>query len=405
MHFVFAFLVVAASLGSIVTTIQVALTWLFQKGRLPMRHQEMRELPAGFQQADSFRPLPFVSILKPVCGLDDELEENLASFASLEGIRHEILLSVADPFDPAVEVIHRILERFPHAPFRLVTGGAPSLESGNRKVARLIAAAPYARGEVLLISDSNVRVLPSDVMRMMEPFRDPRVGCVSSLFAGCRSRTLGASIEALHLLSFVVPGAVTAAAVAVPCVVGKSMAVSRTALEAIGGFERFAGLLAEDQAMGLAVRGAGFGVVLSPVVVRNVIVSRTLARALDRQIRWNKIRYAFSRTAYAAEILVNPLPLMLLASITGVVAGVQPGVMMLPLLICILRMAQVAILAMATGVTLTTADLLRVPLLDLLMFGGQFVPFMSDRVNWRGHELRIGPQTMLMTEERLPLVA
>ncbi|MCU1244476.1 MAG: family glycosyltransferase, partial [Acidobacteria bacterium] len=100
--------------------------------------------------------------------------------------------------------------------------------------------------------------------------------------------------------------AVLAAAAGVPCVVGKSMALTRRAHDAIGGFARFRHILAEDQVTGLAVREAGFEVALSPIVVHNVVIHRTLRRAVDLQVRWTEIRFAFSRPLYAAELLLNP---------------------------------------------------------------------------------------------------
>src|SRR5207244_1073629 len=137
------------------------------------------------------------------------------------------------------------------------------------------------------ISDANVRVEPDAVAETVAMFGGD-VGCVSNLFVGAGAASFGATIESLHLLSFVAPGAILAAAAGVPCVVGKSMAISRRALRDIGGFVRFANVLAEDQAIGLAVREAGYRVALSPCVVRNVVIGRTLRRALERQIRWNK---------------------------------------------------------------------------------------------------------------------
>ena len=165
------------------------------------------------------------------------------------------------------------------------------------------------------------------------------------------------------------------------------MAISRRALEAIGGFRAFHRVLAEDQAIALAVARAGYAVRLSPVVVRNVVVRRTLRRALDRQIRWNKIRYAFSKVTYSAEVLVNPLPFALLAAALGMI--------WLPAVTLLLRIAQVALLSRATGARLG-ARVLLVPLLDLLQFGAHFVPYADDRVTWRGYQARIGPNTLLV---------
>jgi ceramide glucosyltransferase len=186
-----------------------------------------------------------------------------------------------------------------------------------------------------------------------------------------------------------VPGNVVAAFARVPCVVGKSMAISRQALRAIGGFEPFAGVLAEDQAIGLAVRHAGYQVVLSPLVVRNVVVRRTLGRALDRQIRWNKIRYAFSKGTYSTEFLVNPLPFAITAALFGAPLSI-------PLLIVALRIAQVALVGAATSAPMRFRELLLVPLLDLLQFSAQFVPYLDDRVTWRGYSARLGPNTVLL---------
>ena len=373
-------LTILTAIGLVLTTLQTVLTAVFRGRRF---FGEGLRGQAG--QRHSFPPA--VSILKPVCGLEDELEQNLESFTRLRGVEYEVLISIADPRDPALPVVRRVMERFPH--FRLIIGGDPQLETGNRKVARLIAAARHARGEILFISDANVRIEPGVVVETIGAFRDPSAGCVSNLFTGAGAQSFGATIESLHLLSFVVPGNVLASFARVPCVVGKSMAISRQALDAIGGFERFARVLAEDQAIGLAVREAGYRVLLSPVVVRNIVVKRSLKRALDRQIRWNKIRYAFSRAMYSSEFLLHPFAWSLLAAVCG-------GPPLLPLLVAVLRISQIALLAIVADAPVRGRDLLAVPLLDVLQFCAQFVPYVDNRVTWRGYTARLGPNTELI---------
>lgn len=369
-------LTLVAVAGAIITTAQALLTAIFRRARRPF---------AGALPAQGSRPDDsFVSILKPVCGLDDELEENLLSFVSLRGVEYEVILSVEEQGDPALPILKTAVRDHPDV-FRLVIGGGSRRGVVNRKVERLVAAARVAKGPILFISDSNVRIGPDDVANTVAAFSDPRTGCVSNLFTGAGAETLGATVESLHLLSFVAGGTVLAASTGVPCVVGKSMAISREALLAIGGFEAFRNVLAEDQAIGLAVRQAGFEVVVSPVVVRNVIIRRTIRRAVDRQIRWNKIRYAFSHQLYVAELLLNPLPLAVLAMSIG-------GPPALPLIIVLLRMGQVAIIRRAMS---AAAPLWAVPLLDMLMFYAWFIPFFSNRVTWRGYEARIGKNTEL----------
>lgn len=385
-------LAIVAAVGVAISSLQTVLTLLFRRRRGFFGgglHEQAG--PTRFPQAGSRRP--FISILKPVCGLEDELRENLLSFVDLHGVDYEVILSVADPDDPAIAVIDEVMKN--GGPFRLVVGGEPRFERMNRKVARLIEAERHARGEILFISDANVRVEPHIIATTVDAFRG-RVGCVSNLFTGTGASSFGATIESLHLLSFVVPGSVLAAFAGVPCVVGKSMAISRRALRATGGFAAFADVLAEDQAIGLAVRNAGFDVVVSPEIARNVVVHRTVRRALDRQIRWNKIRFAFSKWTYSAEFLTNPLPF---AIATAVVAGASThsvAPFALVPIVAGLRTLQVAGLAFATRARLTPAQLCAVPILDVLQFGAQFVPYFSDRVTWRGYTARIGPSTRLV---------
>jgi ceramide glucosyltransferase len=359
-----------ALIATLLTAFQVLLVLRFRRG----------PGPAGE------RP-ELVSILKPVCGLDDELEENLLSFADLRGIRHEVIVSAEETDDPALEVVRRVMRKRPDAPFRIVVDGGSRSGVVNRKVERLIAAARVASGDVFFISDSNVRVGPDDLARTLEALDDRRVGCVSNVFTGSGARTLGATVESLHLLSFVAPGAILAAFVRTPCVVGKSMAITRRALDAIGGFERFRRVLAEDQAIGLAVRDAGMEVALSSVVVRNVVVGRSLRRAIDRQVRWNKIRYSFSHSLYCAEVFLNPLPFALAA------AFVAPALL---LLVLAARYLQVALLDRALGAGLSWRQIAMVPLLDASMFLAWFVPFFSNEVIGRGYRARIGKGTEMI---------
>src|SRR5882724_5774992 len=158
--------------GTIATTVQAFLTWRFRRNGRPFG--------AGLSGPQA----AFVSILKPVCGLDDELEENLVSFTRLRGIRHEVIVSAEEWDDPAVEIVQRVMRDYPSAPFRLVVDAGSRVGVVNRKVERLIAAERAASGDILLISDSNVRVEPDDLATTLAAFDDPRVGLVSNLFTG-----------------------------------------------------------------------------------------------------------------------------------------------------------------------------------------------------------------------------
>ncbi len=393
--------------GLVITTLPVFLLSRLKRSPRPFRRgpRARADRPSS-PLAASTAARPRLSIIKPLRGLDDGLEENLASFAGLRGVDYEVVLSVADPKDPALDAISRVRARFPEAPFVLVVGGAPAGRIGNPKVERLAAAARVARGEIFLVSDSNVRVDPDDVAHTVALFDDPAIGCVSNLFVGSGARDFGALVESLHLLTFVVPGNVLAAWNGTPCVVGKSMALPRHVHDLIGGFAAFGEFLAEDQAIGLAVRDAGYRVVLSPVVVANVIERRTLRRALDRQVRWGKIRYAFSKSLFAGELLMNPFPIALLAALLAVPGG-SPwagAVSSLALVSLLLRILQASFLGRISGTPLGPAELLAMPLKDVLQLATQAIPFVSREVVWHGHRARIGKRTVLVEVERPALL-
>ncbi len=387
-----------AAIGAVLTTVQAGLVVRLLGRKRPFAPGRHEPAANGSRPAAFTTTSPRVSILKPLSGLDDGLEENLVSFARLTGVAYEVILSAKCEDDPAVAVARRAMARFPEAPFRLVAGGGTGIALSNPKVERLVAAAHVARGEILFVSDSNVRIEPGDVAATVAAFDDPAVGCVSNVFTGSGARSFGAVIESLHLLTFVLPGTVLADAGGVACVVGKSMALTRAAHDAIGGFAAFTHVLAEDQAIGCAVKAAGFRIALSTVVVRNVTVTRPLGRALDRQARWGKIRYSFSKLTYTGELLLNPLPFSLLAC--GGTALGPSGLPPLPFAaagaILLLRLAQGFVLARAARADLAPAQLLLLPVKDVFQLATQVVPYFSREVDWHGHRARVGPLTRLL---------
>ena len=379
-------LTACAATGIVVCTLQTFLTV-----RL-FRSRPRRVCPADAPPAQS----PLISILKPVSGLEDSLRENLESFARLRGVRYELIISIADDDDPAIGVVKPALEAFPKGVARLIVGRGR--RTANPKIERLIAAAAVARGDIFFISDSNVRVSPDDIARTVSEFNDPNVGCVSNIFIGEGARTLGALVESLYLLIFVVPGNVLAAWAEVPCVVGKSMALTRRLCEKLGGFEAFGQMLAEDQSIAVATKEAGYKVALSPIVVRNVIEKRSVRQAIQRQVRWGKLRFSFSKLVYSSEFLVNPFPMALLACMTSrlFVPRYFAALVAGTIFAFAHRLIQSTLLMYSSRTSITKLALILVPLQDLIQFASQVVPYVSKEVNWRGFRTRLGPNSLIL---------
>jgi ceramide glucosyltransferase len=152
---------------------------------------------------------PPVTIFKPLKGIDEDLEENLRSFFRLDYPRYQLVFGVADPADPAVAVVQKLLREFPDRDARLVAG-CPTFGL-NPKVENLAGMYRHRKYETILISDSNVRVRPSYLRETACYLADPAVGLVSNLFAGTGEDRLGAALENLQLNGFIAGGVALAA--------------------------------------------------------------------------------------------------------------------------------------------------------------------------------------------------
>jgi ceramide glucosyltransferase len=324
---------------------------------------------------------PRVTILKPLAGCDDDLEANLESFAAIDYPSFEILLGVASPTDPALAVAARFVARHPRIEARLVVTDPDA--ATNPKVAQLAGLERSATGEVLVISDSNVRVSPGYLWSLVAELGDERVGMVTSLFAGTGERTLGAALENLQLCASTQPGLVAMNAVIErPLTVGKSMAVRRRDLARVGGFLSVGEVLAEDHALGRRFLDGGFGVRTSLELVENRNIGCSVTRTIERHTRWSKIRRALFPAGFVTEPLLNPI---LVASFGWVLSPCKMTAAMLGIACCLQTVIALFAVRLLRGHWLSwrylPLEIVRsyMALLCWLRACG------SRRIEWRGH--------------------
>jgi ceramide glucosyltransferase len=336
---------------------------------------------------------PRVSILKPLAGIDDELAENLASFAELDYPDYEIILGVASREDPAFDVARRFAQKVPRA--RLIVTNPD--DATNPKVAQLLSLERAATGAIVVISDSNVRVTPSYLDPLIAELSQPGVAVASSVIAGTGEQSLGAALENLQLGALIAPGVVASAYLAGRAItVGKSMAMWREPLHRIGGLTRVAHLLSEDHMLGRAFAQAGFKVRVSLTPVANLNVACSLRRTIERHTRWAKLRRSIAPVGFVLEPILSPIVIATIACLA------------LPTKLLFLSFLACVVLQTLSAIAMTRVLRGRAPRwywapLELVRSYVLFFCWLracaSRRVSWRGHDFELARGSAIIPAE------
>jgi ceramide glucosyltransferase len=330
---------------------------------------------------------PAISILKPLHGDEPRLLENLASALDQDyPAQIEMICGVASAADPAIAVVQRLRIDRPQADLRLIVD--PRRWGANRKVSNLANIAAHARHDMIVLADSDMAV-PRDYLTILAAALDrPGVGAVTCLYrgrgdAGFWSRLTALGID-LHFLPATLIGRATR--LGHPCM-GSTIALRRTTLDEIGGFARFADTLADDHALGAAVRACGAAVTIPDMILVHGC-SETSFRALLRQeLRWNATIAGIDPAGYAGSVVLHPFAL---AAIAWVIGGGSPALAVL----CLGFVARAAV-AVRLGMKQAHPREIRpsialIPLRDLLSFALFLGAFAVRSVDWRGTGIKLG---------------
>lgn len=340
---------------------------------------------------------PRISVLKPLCGVDDALAANIDAFAALAYPAFEVLLGVKDTADAAWPVAVAAARRHPGRVRAILQRGEPGL---NPKVNQLVTLAAAARGEILVVSDSNVRPPDGYLDEIAAGFEDESVGLVTHLISSSGEETWGSTFDALHLATAIGPGVVGAKIVlGKSIVVGKSMAVRRRDLDGVGGFERVKDVLAEDYVFGRLVEDElAKTVTIARSPIFQVTERRSVAEFVARYLRWSVIhRKSVPAPLYLGELLLNPVAL------AAVGVGVAPSTAGLALFGAVAA-AKVLVDAAAAGrlraEPFSGGTYLAIPVKDLLVGLAWAGGLLRSRVRWRGRRYRVLPGTRLLADDR-----
>jgi ceramide glucosyltransferase len=326
--------------------------------------------------------LPPVSILKPLKGIDPQIWEAFCSHCEQDYPEFQLIFGVSDPDDPAIALVRKLQQKYPKRQIDLLVCRRDL--GTNRKLSTLAQMLPAARHEMLLVNDSDIRVAPDYLRRVIAPLSDASVGMVTCLYRGIASPTLGSKLEALGISTDFIPGVLSARLIekGLHFGLGSTLAFRRSDLQAIGGFEAMLDYLADDYELGHRIAALGKRVELSEVVVETFLPAYTLRQFVDHQLRWARSVRGARSWGYAGLLLTFGLPWALLTLLAA--RGAAWAWSLLAVTV-VARLAVGLTAAVAVpGDDQATHDLFLVPVRDLIAPIIWAMGLVGNRISWRG---------------------
>jgi ceramide glucosyltransferase len=316
-----------------------------------------------------------ISVLKPLSGADQGLEGNLRSFFIQDHPNFELLFAVREASDPAVQVVEALRHEFPARAVRLIVTGEPPYP--NAKVFSLDRMLSEAQHDLLVMSDSDIRVKAGFLRAIAAEFNDPHVALATCPYRATAGRSFWSQLEAEGMNTEFLAGLLVARLVeGVKFAVGPTIAARKSALEAIGGFGVLKDYLAEDFVMGKFAAEAGYGVILSRNIVQHHIGSESLRANASHRLRWVRSTRRSRPLGYLGQLFTHTL------SIAALILPFRPS--WWPAILAAVGFRAVAAWATCSWVLLTRPRWGLLIVQDILGFGFWLAGFVGNTIHWRG---------------------
>ena len=344
---------------------------------LVARHMSRRRSHSPRDQA--------VSLIKPLHGASDGLAADLETFVCQDHLGDmQLLFGLQNPLDPAADVVADLIRRHPALNIGVVTD--PTTHGTNAKVSNLINMTRSVRHEALILSDADIAVGPTYVTEVLAALNVPGVGAVSCFYTGRSAGGLWSRLSAMAISYSFLPNAVLGKSIgmAQPCF-GSTIALTRTTLDKIGGFEALADHLADDFEIGRRVRATGARIATPPMTVTHLCDEADLPSLWQHELRWARTVRRIDPAGYGGSFITYPLPL---AMIAAALMGFTPAGLALVGTILLLRIACKLCIDAATEARAGPWWL--IPARDVLSFAVFIASFAGNTVNWQGHRFRVG---------------
>jgi ceramide glucosyltransferase len=332
--------------------------------------------------------LPAVTVLKPLCGAEPGLYENLRSFCQQDYPEFQIVFGVSDPDDPALRVVEHLLAEFPKLPIDLVID--PRQHGGNRKVSSLINMLGRARHDVLLIADSDAFAGPDYLSTVTAPLLDRKVGLVTCLYHGEPTGPIWSRLGAMYVNEWYMPSVLLARLFGHQGYAsGQTLCMRRETLQGIGGLRAIADHLADDYRLGELIRDLGLRIVLSPYVLRAEHHEPSLDLLVQHELRWMRTLRILRPRSFGLIFFGFSLPLAVLGVLLCAVEGSPSRLAWMLFEVTVVARFALHFAHRLRGKRPLMADFWLLPARDLLLCWVWWRTFFTSRITWRGSEFDV----------------
>lgn len=333
---------------------------------------------------------PPVTVVKPLHGNEWNLLDNLSSFFQQDYPGDvQYLFGVHDAADPALEAVEMLRTLYPEAYITVVADAR--LYGPNRKIANIVNMLTQAAHDVMIFADSDVSVSPEYLRSVVGELQKPGVGLVSCIYRGKSAPGFWPRLAVNAINYQFVPGVVTGLTLglAKPCM-GPTIAMRRATVDKIGGFEQFAHHLAEDHAIGQAVRKAGERVVIPPFFISHACAETSAASLISHELRWSRTIRSIDPAGHLGSALMHPFAF---ATLTIVLSGAASWSWSLAAIALLARLWLK--LRADRALCHPHRELWLLPIWDIALFLIFLASYSSTLVTWRGFTFHVDRNGML----------
>jgi ceramide glucosyltransferase len=329
---------------------------------------------------------PPVSILKPFRGIDPEAYENLASFCRLDYPEYEIVLCI-DPDDQFIQaVLAKLTADYPRCKIRILYGSGRV--AANDKVAKLSRLVSEAAHEVLVISDSDVRVRPDYLRHVTAPLRDPNVGAVTCLYVPIEISTRTDHLQSIGMMSDFYAGVLIDWQLeGMKFALGPTIATTRTRLNSFGGYPVLENRPADDLLVGRLIDEQGYQVVLLRYAIDTVCDYASISELLHKRLRWIVVMRNMRPWGHLGLIFTLGLPWSVAAVAVHPTPAVAAGYLGGYLALRILMTWMIGIHGLRQSILWKQLPL--IPVWDAVAFAIWLISFGRSTIRWRGADYYI----------------